>query len=557
MPRVSSACSRAVLTLVAALTLVASCSGDKQDSPTDPGDTPAAIPTSIQFTATTWTLDRWADTATATARVLDQSGNIMAGQNIMYESSDTSVVNVAAGGRLTSWLAGTSTITASSGALQPVSATVTVMVQRNTACVVPAPRTPGPVAPPYSFTTTEHEPVTVAGFGDGQGYPVDLDGDGDTDVLVLIQDPALELLYTGWVALINEGGTLTRSDYPVFGNEPSPFLAPRDYVKVDINGDGLLDIYFAQPGYDPGGTDGKDCSNVVCPGAANLVLLGQPGGGFRNASAASLMPNPSNGFTHSGDMADVDCDGDMDLFEGNWPNDVATAPSNLMINAGGILMADNGRVTGPSVGRDAMTPVGGSVFCDLDQDGDPDLVLAPAPGEPRLFVNDGFGRFRALPDGILPASRSGPMENIYSDLACGDLDGDGLPELVAMDHSFNSNMTRWVVIRNEGNLRFSPWNEVLPDPEAKYASPPGGGPAMMYDFNGDGWIDLINAGTPDHPLQVMFNTGGAFTSVMIPGYGGGPLFGCTYAVADYTGNGKLDLFLPCGHGFNTLFARGN
>lgn len=539
------------LPLVLALSLgsatLIACGGGSSDaatSPTGPGTgSTSSTPASVQFTASSLTMDRWGDTATAAAKVLDSSGKTLTA-TVTYSSSDTSVVKVASGGRLTSWKDGTATITASTSGLT-ATATVTVQIQGNSACHVPEPPTPGPVAPPYSFTNTELVPSSV--YSGSAAIPIDVDADGDMDVLQLDNDAVDESTYTGYFVYLNNGGTLTLSDKPWFG-DPTPFYGPRDYAKGDINGDGLMDLYVAQPGYDPGGTDGKDCSNVTCPGTHNLVLLAQPGGGFVEASATALVPNNAHGFTHAGDMADVDCDGDPDLFQGNWHGPVASDASNLRINAGGILTEDNGRITpGP------IPSVAGSSFCDLDRDGDPDLVLGPANGELQLYVNDGFGHFRKLPDGIFPPSRSGPLENINTDISCGDLNGDGLPELVAHDHSFNANFGRWVVIKNEGNMTFSAWNDVLPDPDAIYRFNAGGGPAMMYDFNGDGWMDLLGGGTLDYPMRVLFNTGGnGFVSVLVPSFGGGAAAGFQPAVADYNGDGLLDLYLGTGKGANAL-----
>lgn len=40
---------------------------------------------------------------------------------------------------------------------------------------------------------------------------------------------------------------------------------------------------------------------------------------------------------------------------------------------------------------------------------------------------------------------------------------------------------------------FEDWTAILPDPEERYLFPTGGGTSMVYDFNQDGWPDLLTA----------------------------------------------------------------
>ncbi len=114
---------------------------------------------------------------------------------------------------------------------------------------------------------------------------------------------------------------------------------------------------------------------------------------------------------------------------------------------------------------------------DLDGDGDIDLAF-PQPGGLSVVEENEGGRFTAVPVGL--AAEDG----VYA-LAAGDLDGDGLPELIAA--GLGSLRVAW----NKGGLSFSSWELVIDEPGYPrdcFAS------LALGDVDGDGDLDLSLAG---------------------------------------------------------------
>ncbi len=531
---VTSFCTRFVGLFFAtsALLVVSSCGGGGGGSsaPVSPTPTPAQL-TSINLSQDTLTLDRWGDSVTISAQAVDQNGNNVSGATITWSSPDTDIASVDNSGEVRSWLAGDVdlTVEASMGGITvSETAAVTVAVQQNPNCQVPTEfPVKGPVAPPSLWDVrrvpTQFVPDGVGlDLSVGRQITLDVDRDGDPDLLSMTSGPEgqgvgipIETVHRVW---LNDGsGFFTDGTDAILGQNSIPWSAPRNMDYADFDADGFEDVVVFQQGWEFAGcgTEPGDC-----PGGPNLLFLPQPGG-LIDSAPTRLNPYDLNEFTHSGAIGDVDCDGDVDIFEANWGDETAGPVHNLQFNSGAGTFEENN-----SLLPDLLLSHGisSSALCDLDRDGDPDLITS-LPGSAiaqfRISVNDGFGRFRMLDIGVLPTIS-------YADQAlCGDLDLDGYDDIV-MGTAEGS-----VAIRNLGDMSFedvtSSW---LPaDPTSLTSNGLG-----IIDLNDDGWPELM----PETDEAIYWNTGnGVFTKSPLPAV----CCGSFTTVADFDMNGRPDIYL--------------
>lgn len=206
----------------------------------------------------------------------------------------------------------------------------------------------------------------------------DVNGDGLTDAVVTrLEFQTHETFPIGVFLADGRGG---------FQNGDSLFAGPiprtehgRQIVIADFNGDRRNDIFVADHGYDA----------PPFPGYPNTLALSTPEGKLVESSAN--LPAES-GFSHSAAAADIDRDGDVDIFVGNIFG--GDAPPELLLNDGaGHFVRGDGRLPAAQTDR-SQNKYTRSLFVDVNGDAAPDLVLGADNNTPSSTVLlNGHGAF--------------------------------------------------------------------------------------------------------------------------------------------------------------------
>jgi len=136
-------------------------------------------------------------------------------------------------------------------------------------------------------------------------------------------------------------------------------------------------------------------------------------------------------------MADVDGDGDLDLFVGGrvQPGHYAEPASSLLFrNVSGRLVLDV-----ENTRRFAkLGLVAGTVFSDLDADGDPELILACEWGPIHVFQNNS-GTFTEITESLGLNQYPG----FWNGVTTGDFDADGQLDIAAANWGQNTKYERF------------------------------------------------------------------------------------------------------------------
>jgi len=361
----------------------------------------------------------------------------------------------------------------------------------------------------------------------------DFDGDHRLDLLVSSFDPATRLeLWTN----DGRGG---------FRNETEPRglagqLGGLNLVQADVDGDGRLDVLVLRGGHL--GEEGEmPCS----------LLVQDEHGLFRDRTAAAGIEVAAP--TRTAAFADVDDDGDLDLFVGYETivtDGVVRYPSRLWLNAGDGTFRD-----GTEASRIAPEPCRGAAFADVDADGRVDLYLSIQSGPNRLYLGDGRGGFD-----LSPANDAVAAPDESSAVAFADFDQDGDVDLFVGFHADflgDYSVTRW-------------WleDEIVLDTPRLYANDGRGGftdvtaawglertifvqGAAAGDLDDDGFPDLYLATGGDEmsalwPNLAFRNDGTRLLDVTDAGGFGHLQKGQGLAIGDVDGDGDRDVFVQTG-----------
>lgn len=288
----------------------------------------------------------------------------------------------------------------------------------------------------------------------------DIDADGDIDILVAV-------LRNVWptdgrhgqvVALVNDG-TLKFSSVVLADD----LRRVTDVQPADFDRDGDVDLAVAEFGYLHGRT---------------LWLENMGGLHFRDHELQSLP-----GAIHC-PIADYDLDGDPDIAVVVSQNDEEVW---LFENTGAAAFSPTAHKVWSTTNYDQG--LAGMVTCDLDQDGDTDLLLSagdnlefaspcPQPGHGCIWLENQGGR-------EFVAHRIASLSGTYA-ADSADLDGDGDMDVV-LASMFNDwqreGTTSLAWLENDGTQSFTAWH-LASNPNHLCT-------VSCGDLNGDGLPDIV------------------------------------------------------------------
>ena len=297
--------------------------------------------------------------------------------------------------------------------------------------------------------------------------------------------------------LLNDGkGSFKVGTSDVFLGDVPKVVEPREVILADFNGDDRIDIFFADQGMD---TD-------PFPGYQNTLVLSAPGG--KMIDATSNLPQQSD-QTHSATTADIDGDGDNDLFIGNLGGG-GVSPQIWLNDGTGTFTIANEIL--PDEQTDLMKNwYTTSLFADINNDGYADLILGQGDigRDSHVLLNDGTGHFTRVTN-PLPTSFFAPQQGPV-DIKAGDIDEDGLLDLLIVD-TRNTNIGWYIqVLINNGDGTFRDETESRL-PQSGYNSP-WMWRVCLIDFNMDGHLDIVACPTEGSkgPLFYKNNGEGCFT----------------------------------------------
>lgn len=249
-----------------------------------------------------------------------------------------------------------------------------------------------------TFTTyAQGEIVNETGKSIG-GVWGDLENDGYPDLFVTNRESATNFLYKN-----NGDLTFTKVTTSAAINDPAN---SNNSFWVDIENDGDLDIY------------------VLNFAETNFLYLNDGGGNFAKFNNSPIITDNDQSIVAS--WGDYDNDGDLDLFKGIGGN-----TSNILYENIGALNFFN--TNNGVIAAEKFSTLGAS-WADIDNDGDLDLFVANFLGQNNsLFINNGNGSFTQITTGSIVADGGNSVGTSF-----GDIDNDGDLDLFVGNYTQNN-----------------------------------------------------------------------------------------------------------------------
>jgi enediyne biosynthesis protein E4 len=225
--------------------------------------------------------------------------------------------------------------------------------------------------------------------------------------------------HAGQLFIQQKDGNFMADAQPEFAKEASS--EDVDAVFFDADNDGDLDLYVVSGGYNfnPGDTELQD------------RLYINTNGKFQKSPQALPTETLSGSCVR---VADVDNDGDLDLFvgtrvvPGRYPE---SAESQLLLNDGKGTFSKAHIALQHSL--DSLGMVTDAAWMDVDKDGKKDLIVCGEWMKLHVFVNKD-GTLTDLSDHFFPDT----LKGWWNRLQLADMDGDGDLDLIAGNWGLNS-----------------------------------------------------------------------------------------------------------------------
>jgi PKD repeat protein len=257
----------------------------------------------------------------------------------------------------------------------------------------------------------------------GKSYPSsgltwgDFNNDSDPDLFISTQGPNNHLFqndgYGGFVEVL-EGPHIEEQ------------LLSSHATWVDIDNDGWLDLFLANTqSFSAGG------------GAPNSLFLNNEGTSFTKITEGEIVSDKQNSMC--GNWADIDNDGDQDLLSLNMGDN-----NFLYLNNGdGTFM----KSTDPAITNNQLFSISCS-WVDCNNDGYLDVYIGNGgfrSDTNYLFMNNGDATFTKITEGDIVNTKLDTWNSLW-----GDLDNDGDQDMIEVPIS-----TRCILYVNNGNGSFS------------------------------------------------------------------------------------------------------
>ena len=303
----------------------------------------------------------------------------------------------------------------------------------------------------------------------------DFNGDGHIDIFYSpgsgTQQATPSELY------LNNGSECFYLDSSFFGGNPPGQVHPRKALPGDFNGDDRMDVFVLGHGYD----------KPPWPGEAPFVILSSPNGYVLGNGLETVI-----GFQHGGASADIDKDGDLDVFVTHSNSD--DAPFFFINDGSGSFSMDTDKTEGlarQSLYTAELVDVDGDDFLDLLVGGH-EYDTGGGHFPTQILWGDNTGIFSTAKATILPRVAG---RGTVVDIDVSDTDEDGDKDII-VNRTGDSSANAWYkgyyvqLVEQVGARRFEDMTAQLifqnEDASADWFDW-----IRMCDCNGDGHVDIV------------------------------------------------------------------